>query len=176
MSRSLHWLLFLTVLVSLAVPRSALAKGGTRFDYFTVEGPGILWPVRFTVDLGGHLPYDHEIRASSHEPDSPHFVVKGYVQAKIQHGFSPFYLWLSSDGQGDIYVAGNEASGFNYRWFATRPQLVPAVRQAILVGYARSVLVLGGPLVIGAIVLIGRRSLAQRSSPTRAMDVLAEVH
>lgn len=145
------------------VPFAAYAKGGSPIDYFTIVGPGMLWPARFTAELGSHLPYDHEVRATSHPLDTRHFVVRGYVEDDMEHGFSPFYLWLGVDDKADIYVAGEEASGFHYRWFSARPEFVAPVRQAILLGFALTAFAFASPAVIGVLILIGAKKLRRRA-------------
>ena len=153
--------ILLAVSIIAFVPLTVSAKGRSPIEYFTIEGPGILWPARFTA--GPHLPYDHEVRVASHPLDSRHFVVRGYVQDDMEHQFSPFYLWLTLDGKADIYVAGEDASGFNYRWFSGRPEFVAPVRRAILFGYALTSSAFLGPVVAGAIVLKARKRVTRRA-------------
>jgi hypothetical protein len=170
MSRRVPAATLLAVSIIVFVPLAAIAKGSSPIDYFTIQGPGILWPVRFTADLGPHLPYDHETRVAPHLLDSRHFIVRGYLTDDTEDGRSPFFVWLASDGEADMYVAGEEASGFNYRWFAGRAEFIAPVQQAILIGYALTTLAFAVPVAIAAVLLMANKRATRRAKPIPGTD------
>src|SRR3972149_6651981 len=78
MVRRVCLLAALLPLLNFVFPAVAFAKG-SAIDYFTVEGRYILWPVRFTADLGEHMPFNHDLPLRPPpEPKTSPFVIRGH--------------------------------------------------------------------------------------------------
>ncbi len=137
----LRRVLFLTIVVIglSALTRSiTLAKGAIA--YFTVGGAGILEPIKFTADLNGYVPFDHEhLIEPAPQVESEPFTIRAYTDDGTEHLLSPLFYYPQRDGTAYVYFDGSRDpaafSLFAKRWFYARPIFVEAAQQAIRSAY-----------------------------------------
>jgi hypothetical protein len=118
-------------------------------DYFTIEGPGFLQPLRFTVDLGYGLPFDHESRFDvAPENLGEGFEIRGYFNTIenlppgtiIESPMSPLIYYPQADGSGIILYIGraDTFTEFDNHYYDTTPEMERHVRAAIRLGQLRT--------------------------------------
>ena len=168
MVRRVCLLAALLPLLNFVFPAVAFAKG-SAIDYFTVEGRYILWPVRFTADLGKHMPLNHDLPLRPPpEPKTSPFVIRGYYISTDpqlpdqQYAYSPLLYWHPANEQAYFYLADGQPN----QWFVARTGFNQAFETAAQSAQMRTTGVLISLVAIASLTIVALRRRPQRSRRT----------